>query len=282
MRKEEGTVLKTFEAEIKKDDSGRLTVIELPFHAREAFCKSKGTIFVKGTINGIEYRSKLLSRGNDKFIMVLDKALQKAIFFDGNRMTAHITMTNDSIVPAKENNQEPVTVTSNMDVLSAIKTRQSIRKFTSEPISEEILNTILYAGLCAPTAKNKRPYHFVMIRNRQILLELAENNMNASMLNFAPCAVVICGDKNMEGTKEFLYSDCASATQNMLLAIHGLGLGGIWCGVVSNSDWQKLLIQKLSLPLKLEPVAVLALGYPDEAKELSQRWESEKIHYDKW
>lgn len=274
--------MELFTAEIKKDESGRLTVIELPFNPRKVFYKLKGTIFVSGTINGIEYRSKLLSRGNDKFIMVLDKGLQKAIAFDGNKMTAHITMASEELSHIKEKKQEPIAAVSSMDVLTAIKTRQSIRKFTSESIDEVIINTILYAGFYAPTAKDKRPYHFILIRDKLLLSELAGQNINASILNFAPCAVVVCGDKNIEGMKEFLYSDCAAAAQNMLLAIHGLGLGGVWCGIAANSDWQKLLIHKLALPLKLEPVAVLAFGYPDEIKELSHRWEPEKIHYDKW
>ncbi len=274
--------MEIFETEIRKDESGRLTFIELPFNAKEVFCKSKGTIFVNGTINGTEYRSKLLSRGNGKFIMVLDKALQKSISFDGKTMIAHITMVSDNLAPDKEKGQEPITVTCNVDVLTAIKARQSIRKFTSEPISEEMLNTILCAGMYAPTAKNKRPFHFVVIRDRPLLVELAQHNSNAAMLEFSPCAVVVCGDKNIEGMKEFMYADCAAATQNMLLAIHGLGLGGVWCGISANSDWQKLLIDKLALPLKIEPIAAIAFGWPDEGKQLYSRWEPEKIHYNQW
>ena len=82
--------------------------------------------------------------------------------------------------------------------------------------------------------------------------------------------------------KEFLYADCAAATQNILLGIHGLGLGGVWCGVASNSDWRKRMVAELELPLKLEPIAVIAFGWPDEKKELLGRWEPEKIYYDKW
>ena len=274
--------MEIFQAEIKKDESGRLTVIELPFNAKEVFCKSKGTIFVNGTINGTEYRSKLLSRGNGKFIMVLDKVLQKSISFDGKTMIAHITMVSDNLASDRKKGQEPIAVTCNVDVLNAIKARQSIRKFTSEPISEEMLNTILRAGMYAPTAKNKRPFHFVIIRDRSLLVELAKHNPNAAMLEFSPCAIVICGDKNIEGMKEFMYAGCAAATQNMLLAIHGLGLGGVWCGIAANSDWQKLMIDKLALPLKLEPTAAIAFGWPDEEKKLYSRWEPEKIHYNQW
>lgn len=278
--------MEVFESEIRKDESGRLTGIELPFNAKEAFHKSKGTIFVNGTINGIEYRSKLLSRGNGRFVMVLDKALQKLINFDGKTMFAQVTMESDEIasyqVIDQEIDQEPIAVTCNVDVLTAIKTRQSIRAFTSEPVSDEVLTTILRSGLYAPTAKNKRPYHFVVVTNRSLLVELSQHNSNASMLESSPYAVVICGDKNIEGRKEFLIADCAAATQNMLLAIHGLGLGGVWCGVASNTGWQKLLIDQLALPLKVEPIAVIAFGWPDERRQLNARWEPQKVHYNQW
>lgn len=275
--------METFDAEILKDASGRLTIVELPFQAREAFGKPKGTIFVKGTMNGTEYRSKLLSRGSGKFVMVLDKAMQKSAGFDGKTtLCAHFTMTSDDLQDEAGSDREPDLLTCDMDVLTAIKTRQSIRKFTTRPIKEKSLRTILSAGLSAPTAKNKRPYHFIVIQNREILTLLARHNPNAPMLESAACAIVVCGDKNREGMREFLYSDCAAATQNMLLCIHGLGLGGVWCGVAAHSDWQKLIIDRLALPPKSEPISVIALGYPNETKALRPQWDPKKIHYDKW
>ena len=71
--------IERFDAQIKKDDSGRLTIVEIPFNAKEVFHKSRGTIYVSGTMNGIEYRSKLLSRGSGKFVMVLDKAYENLL-----------------------------------------------------------------------------------------------------------------------------------------------------------------------------------------------------------
>ena len=274
--------MELFEALIQKDDAGRLTFFEIPFHARERFCKPKCTIYVSGTINDTKYRGKLLSRGGGKFQMIIDKALQKSIGFDGQAMTAHITMSPEELEPAGQKQEAPAAVSSGMDVLTAIKTRQSIRKFTSKPVEEELVMAMLCCGMYAPTAKNKRPYHFIVIRNRKILAELASQNPQAAMLADAAGAIVVCGDKNAEGLKEFLYADCAAAAQNILLGIHGLGLGGVWCGVASSSDWRKLMIAALELPSKLEPVAVIAFGWPDEEKELRHRWEPGKIHYDKW
>lgn len=278
----ERKIMEIFEALIQKDGAGRLTFFEIPFNAKERFCKPKGAIYVSGTINGTPYRGKLLSRGGGKFLMVIDKALQKSIGFDGQNMNVQITMSSEDIEPVGRKQEEPVAVSSGMDVLTAIKTRQSIRKFTSRPVGEDMVTAMLCCGMYAPTAKNKRPYHFILIRNRQLLAELASQNPQAAMLESAAGAIVICGDKNVEGMNEFLYADCAAATQNILLGIHGLGLGGVWCGVPSNSDWRKLLIVALELPPKLEPVAVIAFGWPDEEKELCGRWEPGKIHYETW
>lgn len=274
--------MERFDALIKKDDSGRLTVVEIPFNAREVFCKSKGTIYVRGTINGIEYRGKLLSRGSGKFVMVLDKAMQKSIGFNGQAMPANITMSSEDLKVVTEEPDKIANIKCDIDVLTAIKTRQSIRKFSTGPVSEDMVTTILYAGMCAPTARDKRPYHFIVIRDKSILSMLARHNSNAAMLEFSAGAIIICGDKNREGIKEFLYADCAAAAQNILLSIHGLGLGGVWCGVVPNSDWRKLIIEHLALPHKLEPISVIAFGWPDEEKKLRSRWEKAVVHYDKW
>ena len=59
---------------------------------------------------------------------------------------------------------EPAWLSTNMDVLTAIRERRSIRRFTGDPVSDQQLNTILHAGLCAPTARNLRPFHFVLIQ----------------------------------------------------------------------------------------------------------------------
>lgn len=85
--------------------------------------------------------------------MVLDKALQKSIGFDGQTMNAQITMSPEELEPAGQKQEEPVSVSSGMDVLTAIKTRQSIRKFTSRPVGEELVTAMLCCGMYAPTAK---------------------------------------------------------------------------------------------------------------------------------
>lgn len=145
--------MQSFDAEIAKDESGRLVFMELPFNAKDVFGKAKGPLFVKGSINGTPYRTKLLSRGGGRQVMVIDKQLQKALGFYGGRMSVRMTMLPDDTAQSAADTT-PMPLSTDMDVLSAVITRRSIRKFTSEPVTQSMLNTVLLAGLCAPTAKN--------------------------------------------------------------------------------------------------------------------------------
>jgi len=188
---------------------------------------------VSGTINHIEYRCKLLARGNGRFAMTVDKALQKALGYDGGTMKVHVTMAVEEAGKetggenSVEMSAEPSLIPCGMDTLTAVRTRQSIRSFTAEPIAiaGEMLDTILCAGMYAPSAKNKRPCHFIVVRERQIFTGLSRSNPNAAMLETAACAIIVCGDKNREGMKEFLYADCAAAGRRQLCRICGQGSG---------------------------------------------------------
>lgn len=183
---------------------------------------------------------------------------------------------------ANQTQNNPTFCPSNVDVLTAIRERRSIRQYTGEPITQEQLNTILYAGLCAPTARNRRPFHFVVLQDRAGLEKLAQGKPHARMLASAACGIVICGDSTVEDQPEHLYADCFAATQNILLAIHGLGLGGVWLGVTKDSEWYQLIREALELPAHIEPTAVVSLGYPAEQRPTPQTWEESKIHYEKW
>ena len=279
--------MQTFPAEILKDTAGRLTYLPLPFSAREIFHQPKGTIYVQGTINGIPYRSRLLSRGSGCYIMLIDKVLQKSLGFCGLPLPVSVTMSLDA--PAQPSGSpaapSPSLSPCAMDTITAVKTRTSVRHYTDAPITPDALNTLLYAGMCAPSAKNKRPWHFLLLEDRNLLTELSATNPNARMLAGAACGIVVCGDRNIEGTNDFLCEACAAATQNILLCAHSLALGAVWCGVLPHSPWQKLLTQTLNLPPKVSPIIVIALGHPAPSAtspEKAAPWDPAKLHRATW
>ena len=169
-----------------------------------------------------------------------------------------------------------------MDIMTAIKTRRSIRYFTEEQIDEKILNTILEAASCAPSAHNKRPWHFVVIREKDELSRISKIEKYHRPIGRAACCIVVCGDKNIQEVHDLLVNDCSAAIENLLLASHGLGLGAVWCGVIPDSNVYKYLIENLQLPVEIAPMGLIALGHPKEEMNAVERLNMSKIHYEKW
>jgi nitroreductase len=169
-----------------------------------------------------------------------------------------------------------------METLKAILTRRSIRKYINKNIPEEYFEVMLKAAMHAPTARNRQPWHFIIVSDREILKKIAEVNSSWKMLNEAACAIVICGDRNLEDTESFIIQDCSAATQNLLLAAHELGLGGVWLGVHPREDRLKPLVEILHIPEHILPVSMVSIGKPDETREQPDRYNVERIHQDRW
>jgi nitroreductase len=169
-----------------------------------------------------------------------------------------------------------------MEILKAILTRRSIRKYINKNIPEEYFEIMLKAAMHAPTARNRQPWHFIIITDRKILKKIADINSSWRMLNEAACAIVICGDRNLEETDSFIIQDCSAATQNILLAAHDLGLGGVWLGVHPREDRLNPIIEILHIPDHILAVSMVSIGKPDETREQPDRYNVERIHQDRW
>jgi nitroreductase len=169
-----------------------------------------------------------------------------------------------------------------MDVLEAIFTRRSIRKYTGQPVSEADLHTILRAGCYAPSANNHQPWHFVVVRDCNTLQAFAEEHPFAKMMPQAGCCIVVCGDDQKQTRLGFLIEDCSAALQNILLAAHGLGLGAVWCGLYPDEPRMAAISRLLGLPAHLHPVGMLALGHKAEDPQTGERFDPAKVHFEKW
>jgi nitroreductase len=168
------------------------------------------------------------------------------------------------------------------DALSAIMTRRSIRAFKPDPVDEATIKQLVSAGMAAPSARNRRPYHFVTITDPAARKTLKDKSMFGKMLYQAPLAIAVCGDKLLQPIHDFLLEDCAAATENVLLAAHALGLGAVWIGVFALTGWAKFIAKTLDLPSHVIPVALIAIGFPDETKPDRDRYEDAKWHREKW
>ena len=170
-----------------------------------------------------------------------------------------------------------------MDLFQAIKERRSCRNFDSRPIEEEKLQAVLEAGSWAPSAMNKQPWRFLVIKNqerrqrlrdacdetRKLLFELSGwkwlSRYSIEFLVTAPVIIAVYADPQDSGADLFLpergdsYAQgCCAAVQNMLLAAHALGLGSLWYTLYE----KERVMEILELPLDYDLVSMVVLGYP--------------------
>jgi nitroreductase len=168
--------------------------------------------------------------------------------------------------------------------LNVILGRRSIRVYQPGEINEAMVKTLLEAAMAAPSAVAKDPWRFVVIRNPATLNTIADALPNGKMLSTATLGIVIAGDLEAAHDRQlsYLLQDCSAAIENLLLAVHALGLGACWLGVHPREDRIQRLSEILGLPPSVIPVAVIAIGYPGESKGPRSRYSPAFVHYEKW
>ncbi|MBN2260487.1 MAG: nitroreductase family protein [Clostridiales bacterium] len=169
-----------------------------------------------------------------------------------------------------------------MDIINAINSRRSIRQFTGEVINDEQLQMILRAGFQAPSAHNIHPQEFIVVKDAEKLENVAKRHKYAKALSSSACGIIVCGDAEKQPREGLLNSDCSASIENMLLAAHGLGLGGVWIGLYPIESFTKLISEIFETPENIIPIGMIAVGYPENEKEFIDRYEDSKVHYDKW
>lgn len=166
-----------------------------------------------------------------------------------------------------------------------IMTRTSVRKYTNEAVSKADIETMLRAGMAAPTAVNKQPWHFVVVTDRDQLNALAAANRGTGMAAKAPLAIVVCGDmeKTLSGIGQgFWVQDCSAATENILLAANALGLGGVWTGLYPNEDRANAVRDVVKAPEHIVPLCVIVIGHPADTPTPKDKWKPENVSYNKF
>ena len=169
-----------------------------------------------------------------------------------------------------------------MELFEAIFNRRSIRRYTKNKIDDNTLTEIVRAGMYAPSAVNKQPWHFIIFRSQEVIHKLMQVHPNASMLLNANAAILICYDQKLEHDNGYGPIDCSAATQNILLAAHGLSLGACWIGIYPREERIQTLHKAFDLPEHVIPFAVISVGYPGEEKSKPERFIKNRIHFEKW
>lgn len=164
--------------------------------------------------------------------------------------------------------------------LSVIYNRKSVRSFIKDrPVSEEDIQSLIKAGMSAPSGKDTRPWEFVIINDRAILDKMAEELPTAKMLSQAPMAIVVCGDTIRSS---YWYLDCSAATENILLAAEAMELGGVWTAAYPYRDRMATVIKHTNMPAQVLPLVVIPIGYPMGNHSVKDKYDEKKIHMNKW
>ncbi|MBD3286499.1 nitroreductase family protein [candidate division WOR-3 bacterium] len=166
--------------------------------------------------------------------------------------------------------------------MNAIFTRRSIRKYTGQPVSDELIQTLLRAAMAAPSAGNQQPWHFVVVADHDIMDKVTEFHPHAGMLTEAPLAILACGDPTVEKFEGRWPLDCSAATENLLLAAHAKGLGAVWLAIYPVPERIAGMRDLLGIPEQVVPFCLVSIGYPAEEKKPEDRFNPERVHNNKW
>lgn len=175
-----------------------------------------------------------------------------------------------------------------MDFYKLILIRRSIRKYKSTPVEEEKLNRILEAARIAPSACNRQPWHFILIKDEETKknLKKAEVYLSPNERDWfytAPVIICVCGESSKswirKDGKDYRDVDVAISFDHLILAATAEGLGTCWIGAFDPVAAKEVL----GIPEGIEPIAFTPLGYPDESPQARERKSiNEIIHWNKW
>lgn len=160
-----------------------------------------------------------------------------------------------------------------MDVVKAIRERRSIRKYKSTDVEDEKVNTILQAGRWAPSASNKQPWHFIVVRDEVMRKKLAEVHSYGRFMAESPVVIVALG--NPAKHPRYHLADPHNAVMNMLLAAYNEGLNTCWMGV-RDTDIEPKFKELLNIPADLRVICCVSVGYGDQERN-STRFPLEDI-----
>lgn len=175
-----------------------------------------------------------------------------------------------------------IPATSDMDTLTAIFTRRSIRQYTNQPVSDATIKLLLQAAMAAPSAKNTQSWEFIVIRDKKTLEKIPAFHPFGKHIPTAQAAIVVCGNTKLQAAPGHWIPDASNASMNILLAAQSLGLGAVWTTFYPYEDRTAGIRKLLNLPDHIMPLNIIPLGYPKEKGAYQDRFKPAKIHYDKW
>ena len=167
-----------------------------------------------------------------------------------------------------------------MELREVLLKRRSVRKFTDEPVSEEMIEELLHAAMSGPSACNMKPWEFYVVTNPEKVEELKKASKFTKISSMI--AMVVCGNlKKVLPLKmaDYWIQDCSAATENILLRVTDLGLGAVWCGIHPQEKAEERVREMLDIPKSQIPLNVIFIGHPAEEPEARDQYDEKKVHY---
>jgi len=168
--------------------------------------------------------------------------------------------------------------------LEAIFSRRSIRKYTDEKVSDEMIRDLLEAAMAAPSAIALDPWKFIVITDKNKLKATADVLDHGKMIADAPLGIIVCGDQKQAAAEALSYmiQDCSAAVENILIAANLLGLGAVWLGVHPRENRVEGLREVFNIPENITPLAAISIGHPDQNAAPRTRYDESKVHRNNW
>ncbi len=164
-----------------------------------------------------------------------------------------------------------------MSDFSVFEARRSVRRFTEQSVPEALVERLLRDAMAAPSAMNKQPWEFVVVRD-PLQLQAVKKSLPYAAYN-APLIIAVLGNQKrcMPGLQSFWVQDCSAAMQNLLLSAAMNGLGAVWCGVYPVQANVARVSEVLRLPGHVLPLGVALVGYPDKPPEALSRYDQSRV-----
>ena len=165
-----------------------------------------------------------------------------------------------------------------MNVISIVmKCRHSVRKFKVTPVDENVIKDALECAAKAPTARNLQPWLFGVIKNKEMQAKIAALAVNGAFIAEAPLCFAIFGEKN----ETYFLEDCCAATENLILALQGYGIGTCWVAG-AKKPYANPIRELLGVPDKYTLVSLIAAGLPSDIAIASKKDMKKIVFYEKF
>jgi len=157
-----------------------------------------------------------------------------------------------------------------IDILSLLKKRRSIRKYKGVKVEQEKIDQIVEAALLSPSSHANYPWRFIVVEDNNTLSKLSLSKIHgANFLSDSPLAIVVTADQNQS---DVWIEDASIAATHIMLTAHSLDLGSCWVQIrkrmATNTETSEEYIKKLlNIPENINVLSIIAIGYPDEKKE---------------